>query len=162
MVDKNATNDHSQFNIKEFNLPETTFVRDVDNKVFHGIILQSLSNIQGIGLLEGNIIDHMLGREEGVKGLHTEQDLKNHSLKVKIEVNIAYGVSIPEKAEEIQTHVAQELTQFTGLHVSEVHVVFKALIPQEGQQKTGPLKKNPTASTTPTEPRLGEEYSDIF
>lgn len=148
--------EQTRIDSKEFQLPETTFVHDVDNRVFQGIILQTLSKIQGIGLLEGNFIDHMLGREEGVKGLHAEQDLKNRSLKVKIEVNIAYGVSIPQKGEEIQSQVAEDLTKFTGLHVSEVHVVFRSLIPLSALPRKNQVIENPPAAG------LAEEYTDIF
>ncbi len=159
MGEKKTGADILHIDTKELELPDTTFVRDVDNKVFHGIIVQCLSKIEGIALLEGNLIDHVLGRSDGVKGLHTEQDPKQHSLKVKIEVNIAYGVSIPEKAEEIQTVVVQELTKYTGLHVSEVHVVFKGLVPTESE------KQKPNITLLPSSPKaaqLGEEYSDIF
>jgi len=47
---------------------------------------------------------------------------------VKVEVNVAYGISIPDKAEEIQARLAQEISRLTGLHVGCVHVVFKNLI----------------------------------
>src|SRR5271169_4855834 len=83
---------------KEFELPETLFIRDIENKVFQGIVLQCLSRIEGIALVEGNLIDSILGRggTEGVKGITAEQDNKNHSVSIKIEVSICYGVSIPE------------------------------------------------------------------
>ncbi len=113
---------------KEFELPETVFVRDIDNRVFQGIIVACLSKINGISLLEGNFIDNILGRQEGVKGIHTEQDLKQHSINVRVEVNVAYGVSIPQKAEEIQTKIAEEIVKMTGLHVASVHVIFKGLM----------------------------------
>ena len=48
---------------------------------------------------------------------------------MRVEVNVAYGVSIPEKAEEIQTKIAQEINRLTGLRVSQVHVIFKDLMP---------------------------------
>lgn len=112
---------------KEFEVPETTYVRDIDDRVFQGIIAQILTKIPGISLVEGNVLDNLLGRPEGIKGIHTEQDAKNHSVSVKVEVKIAYGISIPEKAEEIQNLVVQEISKMTALHVSEVHVIFKGL-----------------------------------
>ena len=139
---------------KEFELPETEYIRDIDNRVFQGIILQTLAKIQGISLLEGNFIDHILGRSEGVKGIHTEQDPNSCSISAKVEVAIAYGVSIPEKAEEIQTKVVEELVRMTGLRVSQVHVVFKELIPQESHKKQHASKEK-----TLTHPA---SYSDIF
>ncbi|MFA6916236.1 MAG: Asp23/Gls24 family envelope stress response protein [Parachlamydiales bacterium] len=122
---------------KELELPETVFIRDIENKVFQGIVLQSLATIPGITLLEGNFIDTIFNRGsvEGIKGISTEQDNKSHSISVKIEVNINFGISIPEKAEEIQTTITQELTHLTGLHVSCVHVVFKNITPVNTTKK---------------------------
>src|SRR5579872_5055086 len=94
---------------REIELPDTVFIRDIETRVFQAIVLQSLAKIEGIGLLEGNLFDSLLGREvERVKGIHVEQDQKQHSVLVKVEIKIAYGFSIPEKAEEIQTKIVEE------------------------------------------------------
>lgn len=162
MNDKKIRNDIKKVDTKEFELPETIFSRDIENKVFQGIILQCLANIDGISLVEGNFIDNIFGRSgpEGVKGITSEQDSKNQTVNVKIEINICYGNSIPEKAEEIQTKVAEEITRLTGLHVSSVHVVFKNVISYEQMKKmTGPL----TSSALPSTPNTQlEEYNDEF
>lgn len=146
---------------KEFELPETIFIRDIENKVFQSIVLQCLSQIEGISLVEGNFIDYLLGRSavEGVKGIYAEQDSKNYTVNIKVEVNIFYGIPIPEKAEEIQLKIAEEVTKLTGLHVATVHVVFKNMIPADQAAKLGQLH-----SGTPlvTESSLTEEYSDEF
>ncbi|MBP7073787.1 MAG: Asp23/Gls24 family envelope stress response protein [Rhabdochlamydiaceae bacterium] len=115
---------------KEVELPDTLFVRDIENKVFQSIIVQCLLNIEGIALVEGNLLDYFLGREpaERISGISVEQDPKTHSIQVKIEVSVAYGIVIPQKAEEIQQKIAEQLSELTGLHVSIVHVVFKSLI----------------------------------
>ena len=77
----------------------------------------------------------MLGRElERVKGIHVEQDEKKHSVDIRVEINIAYGLSIPEKAEEVQFKLAEEVSRWSGLHVGSVHVIFKDLmIPPDGE-----------------------------
>ncbi len=115
---------------KEVELPDTLFIRDIENKVFQSIVVQCLLNIEGIALVEGNLLDYFLGREpaERISGISVEQDPKTHSIQVKIEVSVAFGIVIPQKAQEIQHKVAQQLSQLTGLHVSLVHVVFKSLI----------------------------------
>ncbi|MBI5273175.1 MAG: Asp23/Gls24 family envelope stress response protein [Chlamydiia bacterium] len=114
---------------REVELPDTVFVRDIETRVFQGIVLQTLAKISGVGLLEGNLFDSLLGREiESVKGIYVEQDQKKHSVEIRVEVNIVYGVSIPEKAEEIQTRLVEEVSRWTGLHVASVHVIFKDLI----------------------------------
>lgn len=119
-----------QIDTKEVELPETLFVRDIDNKVFQAIVVQCLLSIEGIALVEGNLIDYLLGREpaERITGISVEQDPKTYSIQVKLEVNVAYGVVIPQKAEEIQLRVAETLSHLTGLVVSLVHIVFKNLI----------------------------------
>jgi uncharacterized alkaline shock family protein YloU len=122
-----------QIDRKEVELPDTVFVWDIESKVFQAIAVQCLSKIEGIALLEGNLIDSLLGRDsnERIKGIHVEQDQKNHAIEIKLEINVAYGVSIPQKAEEIQTKISEEISLFTGLHVGSVHVVFKNLIPSK-------------------------------
>ena len=114
---------------REIELPDTVFVRDIETRVFQGIVVETLSKISGIGLLEGNLFDSLLGREiESVKGIHVEQDQKKHSVDIRIEINVAHLVAIPEKAEEIQTRLVEEISRWTGLHVASVHVIFKDLI----------------------------------
>lgn len=123
---------------RELELPETVFIRDIDTRVFQTIALKCLANIEGIGLIEGNLFDSLLGRDvERVKGIHVEQDQKNHSVELKVEINVKYGVNIPGKAEEIQEKLVEEISQWTGLHVSSVHVIFKDLM-ADGLEKEEP------------------------
>ena len=114
---------------REIELPETMYIRDIETRVFQAICLQSLSKIEGIGLLEGTLFDSLLGREmDRVKGIHVEQDQKKQSVMIRIEINIIYGISIPEKAEEVQQRISEEISRWTGLHVASVHIIFKNLI----------------------------------
>lgn len=150
--------DKNKVDTKEFEIPETVFIRDIEDKVFQSIILQCLAKIQGISLAEGNFIDHLLGRSaEGVKGITAEQDDKNQSVKAKVEVNIVFGLSIPEKAEEIQTKISEAITKLTGLHVASVHVVFKNVISEEQASKTE--NQGPPILMGSD---LGDEYNDEF
>ena len=131
---------HDQFkelDTKELKFADTVFVRDIETRVFQAIVIKCLAEIEGVAPLEGTLLDNLLGREgnERIKGIHVEQDSKNHSVSIKVEVNIAHGISIPEKAEEVQTKIAAEVCKLTGLHVSVVHVVFKALIADEPLEK---------------------------
>ncbi len=113
---------------KEFELPKTIFSRDIETRVIQVIILNTLHRVEGVSLMGGTLIDSLLGREvERVKGITVEQDSKNHLLKVKIEVNMHYGVSIPDKSEEVQQQVVEEITKLTGLHVASVHIIVKGL-----------------------------------
>jgi len=127
---------------REIELPETVFIRDIETRVFQAIALQCLARIQGIGLLEGNLFDSLLGRDlDRVKGIYVEQDQKKHSVDIRVEINIEYGISIPEKAEEVQTKLAEEISRWSGLHVAVVHVIFKNMImpaPEEASQESLP------------------------
>ena len=130
---------------REIELPDTVFIRDIETRVFQGIVLQALAKISGIGLLEGNLFDSLLGREiESVKGIYVNQDQKKHSVDLRVEINILYGVSIPEKSEEIQTRLIEEISRWTGLHVGSVHVIFKDLIPQKTEESQAPEEKAET------------------
>lgn len=123
-------NQLKQLDTKELELPETTFIRDIESRVFQSIALHCLSSIEGVGLLEGSFIDSLLGREgpASVKGIYVEQDEKRPSVNFKLEVKVAFGISIPDKAEEIQIKIAYEVSRLTGLHVGRVHVIFKDLV----------------------------------
>jgi uncharacterized alkaline shock family protein YloU len=162
MVDPKLKLDKKKVDTKEFELPETIFIRDIENKVFQSIILQCLAQIEGISLVEGNFIDHILGRSaEGVKGIYAEQDDKNQSINIKVEVNVLYGTSIPQKAEEIQTKISHEITELTGLHVASVHVVFKNVISIEAASRLN-QQNSQQSMTQLLESNLEEEYSDEF
>lgn len=104
---------------------------DIESRVFQSLVVRCLSKIDGVGLLEGNLVDALLGRDasDRVKGISVEQEEKSKSLHVKIEINVRYGIHLPKKAEEVQGKVAEEISLFSGLHVASVHVVFKNLIP---------------------------------
>jgi len=83
------------------------------------------------------LIDNLLqiANPDGISGVIITQDSKNHSVAVRVELNVAYGISIPDKAEEVQARISEEVTRYTGLHVSEVHVVVKdILLPNEGRE----------------------------
>ncbi len=156
--------DAKKVDTKEFELPETLYVRDIENRVFQGIVVQCLSQIEGVALLEGNLIDSLLGRsgvEGGIKGIYAEQDSKNKSISIKVEINIDYGCAIPEKAEEIQTKIAEDITRLTGLHVSSVHLVFKNVIIPMATQKSL-LSESNKEQRRLTDSNIEEEYSDEF
>lgn len=121
--------DDVKVDTQELEVPETTYVRDIENRVFQAIILQVLTKVEDINLLEGNLIDAILhrGNVERIKGIFVEQDAKSPTIKIKVEVNVHYGISIPEKAKEIQQKITEDIHKLTGLHVSSVHVIFKSM-----------------------------------
>lgn len=148
----------SNFDSREFELPETLYVRDIENRVFQNIVVQCLSKIKDVVLVENSFIGNILSRNpvEGISSVQAEQDNQNHSLNIRIEVNIAYDISIPEKAEEIYAKVTEALIRLTGLHVASIHVVFKDLI-----SATIPKRSPVAGQQTPTE-ALEDVSSDDF
>ena len=91
--------------------------------------MQVLAKIEGISLIEGNLFDSLLGRDlERVKGIHVEQQQKGKAVDIRVEINIVYGIPIPEKSEEIQSKLVEEVTLWTGLRIGSIHVIFKELI----------------------------------
>lgn len=131
------TVDSKKVDTKEFELPETLFVRDIDNRVIQGIASQVLAGIDGVCPIQGNWMDNLLGRAgQTIQGIIAEQDLKAHTIHIRVEVSIRYGVCIPEKAEEIQSKIAEQITELTGLHVATVHVIFKNLLIEEATANT--------------------------
>lgn len=128
--------------------PKTIYVRDIENRVFQTIALQALSTIEDVALMGGSFIDNLLGREgnDRIRGITVEQDASSQAVSVKLEVGVVYGVSIPDKADEIQTKITEEITRLTGIHVSNVHVVFKTVLSPE-EAKVKPKK----TATSPAE-----------
>lgn len=109
--------------------PRPVFDRDIEPRVLEGIVLQILSKIDGIGLIEGNIFESLLGGDlERAKGIYVEEDQTGKAVSIRVEINVAFGVTIPEKASEVQAKLSEGVTCWTGLDVLAVHVVFKDLI----------------------------------
>jgi uncharacterized alkaline shock family protein YloU len=159
MKDKKQSIESMKLDTKEFELPETVYIRDIDNRVFQGIIVHCLSKIEHISLIESGFINHILGREEGIAGVHVEQSAKEHAVRVRVEVDIDYGISIPEKAEEIQGEIVRTITALTGLHVAQVHVVFKHLSPDSSKKQASQL---PTTESIEPKIMAPAQYSDVF
>lgn len=117
---------------REINLPETTYSRDIEDGVFQSIVQNCIASIAGVALVEGKFMSSLFGRETTDKrsAISIEQNSKNHSVSVKISLSIEYGLSIPQKSEEIQEAIVRDIINHTGLHVSSVHVVFRNLTTQ--------------------------------
>ena len=149
---------------KDSNYMDTVFVKDIESRVFQAITVKCLSKIKGIALVEGTLFDNLLGREglERVKGIYVEQDTKSHSISVKIELNVAYGIPIPQKSEEIQSKIVDDITTLSGLHVASVHVVFKNLLPEKDKNKL--LEEQVKAASKESEISDDElnEYTEEF
>ena len=93
-MDSKPKMDKKKVDTKEFEIPETVFIRDIEDKVFQSIVLQCLAQIEGISLVEGNFIDHLLGRSsEGSKGL-----VPNKMIKIEKWISRLKSISFLERA----------------------------------------------------------------
>lgn len=152
-----------QIDSKELVLPETVFVRDIESKVFQSIVLQTLSQIEGVETLEGNLFHSLLGDSlDGVKGIHVDQDQKHHSINVRIEINVAYGISIPDKAEEIQNKILQDISRLTRLHVGLVHVIFKNLVSPKPKPSIEEMLEKRVSAMKSSTPATEQRYDEVF
>ncbi len=153
----------SNVDTKEFELPETIYERDIEDRVFQGIVLQCLAQCEGITLPEGTFIDNILGRKgtDSPKVISVFQDSKNHSVDIKVEINVCFGISIPEKAEEIQSLISNQITETTGLHVGKVHVIFKNIVSTDAKSLAEELEA-PLAAPLASATTIEEDYSDEF
>lgn len=119
---------------KELEPPETTYVRDIEMRALQSIILNCLSKLEGVFLIEEKLVDTLLGREcvSGIRGIHVDQDKKSPALSIKVEIKVAYGLKIPQKVEEVQNIISEKITELTSLPIATVHVVVRdVLLPKE-------------------------------
>jgi len=126
-MEKNAL---KNIDVKEVELPTTEFIFDIESKVLQSFCFQVIKKTQGVYPIEGGIIENLLGYEH-LKGISVQQDSKAHAVIIKLEVAVEYGVCLPQKAEELQTRIVEEISEFTGLHVGSCHVIFKTLVTHE-------------------------------
>lgn len=118
---------------REIQLPETIYEQDVELRALRSIILKSLMSISGVHLLEENLMDTLLGRDnvEGVRGIEVQKDENQPSISVFIKVKVSSDLNIPHKVEEIQTEVCRSLVEATGMHISKIAVnVCDVVLPQ--------------------------------
>ena len=163
MSDKKGEIKVKGLDTRELKFPETLYIRDIEDRVFQGIVLECIKETNGIAPVEGSFISSIFNPspQEGVKGITIEQSLKERSVGIKVEVNIVYGESIPEKAEELQSKIAEEVTRLTGLHVSFVHVIFKHVISLD-ETKVYAQDSGPESTRSLREGASEDEYSEEF
>lgn len=163
MADRKSEAKVKGLDSRELKFPETLYIRDIEDRVFQGIVLECIRNIEGVAPVEGSFISSIFSPspQEGIKGITIEQNLKEQSVGIRVEVNICYGASIPDKAEELQSKIAEEVTRLTGLHVSSVHVVFKHVISLEESQILS-SQTTPVEGKSLREGASGDEYSEEF
>ncbi|WP_283583475.1 Asp23/Gls24 family envelope stress response protein [Limosilactobacillus difficilis] len=91
-----------------------------------GVVKMHGSFSNGVGQLLG----HHSSERKGVK-LFSADD----AITIDVDVYVAYGVSVPKIAAEIQDKVKQQLQLMTNLKPREVNVHVQGIIPVEKENK---------------------------
>lgn len=106
------------------------YIQDIEAKVFQAIAYQVLKEIVSVELSQGSLFDSFLGVEgsEKIKAIHVELEDSNPIVSFKIDLNILYGVAIPEKSEEIQIKIQTKVESLTGYKIGFIHLVFKNIL----------------------------------
>ena len=78
---------------------------------------------EGVSSMAGNITNELIGRF-GMRNLskRVKVTMEEGLVHVDIMLNIKYGYSIKEVAEQVQNRVSQQIETMTGLIVPEVNV----------------------------------------
>lgn len=90
------------------------------------------SQVDGVFSMSGSLatsFSELLGRSSLGKGVKLVQDDAGN-LRADVYVTLAYGVSIPKTALEIQKRVKQQLLFMTGLEIQEVDVHVEGIMPE--------------------------------
>ena len=91
------------------------------------------SQADGVFSMSGSLatsFSELLGRSSLGKGVKLVQDDAGN-LRADVYVTLAYGVSIPKTALEIQKRVKQQLLFMTGLEIQEVDVHVEGIMPEK-------------------------------
>lgn len=140
---------------KEFDLPETVYIHDIDNQAIQNIVAQILSRIPGVHLSHESLMESFLGKKSlsSTKGIHVEQDPKAKCVKIRIELVVDYGISIPEISQAIYDEVAKEVPELTGLPISQIHLLYKDVRTPKSEYSS--LEKTSSSDSK-------SEYNDSF
>lgn len=88
------------------------------------------TEVDGVDSLAGNLTSEVIAKvgmmklSKGVKIVMRE----NHSLQVKVAVNIIHGYNIPDVSAKIQEKIATGIENMTGLTVGEVNVRIASVV----------------------------------
>jgi uncharacterized alkaline shock family protein YloU len=149
---------------REFDFPETHYLSNIDNKVFQNIVANAVQEIEGVSLYGGKLFGQLLLRErrENARSIRISQNEASHSVEVIVEVTIAYGLSIPTVAEELQNKIAERIIEMTGLHVSSIEVIFRDIVSRDKIATIEDLAANEEERIRSAEGFSEDEYSDDF
>ena len=109
--------DRKTFKIKDGHLGEVKIADEVV-AIIAGL---AATEVEGVSSMAGNITNELVSKL-GMKNLSKGVRVEVLSGIVNVDVNIAYGYSIPEVSAKVQERVKSAIENMTGLEVSIVNV----------------------------------------
>ncbi|WP_367342181.1 Asp23/Gls24 family envelope stress response protein [Limosilactobacillus sp.] len=94
------------------------------------------SEIKGVVKMHGSIsngVSRFLGHSSERKGIKLSN--ADDAITIDVDVYLAYGVSVPKIAAEIQDKVKQQIQLMTNLKPREVNVHIQGIIPAEKENQ---------------------------
>ncbi|MBM3335167.1 Asp23/Gls24 family envelope stress response protein [Candidatus Sumerlaeota bacterium] len=110
----------------------------ISNEVVGAIASTAAAEVEGIvGLVGKFSLGEMLGRRDVGKGVLVSID--NNRVKIQVEVNAQYGVSIYDACHRLQRRVKNAVEEMTGLVVDRVNVDVRGIVlpPREEKNDQG-------------------------
>ncbi len=102
----------------------------VHENVIAAIVRNATCTVEGVVRLAGSTlvdsIAEMIGNKKMTdRAIHV--DIRDDTVAIEVEVNIAYGAHIPTVASNIQTAVVDEVQKLTSMKVTRVNVIVQEL-----------------------------------
>lgn len=91
----------------------------IDPEVIASIVAMEIDKMQNVDTV-GNIFGAFSSKNKANKGIKVE--LNNDKVKIDVNVNVDYGMRIPDVAFEIQSKLKKQVENMTGFVVNEVNV----------------------------------------
>lgn len=94
------------------------------------------SEIKGVVKMHGSIsngVSQLWGHSSERKGIKLSNS--DDSITIDVDVYLAYGVSVPKIAAEIQDKVKQQIQLMTNLKPREVNIHIQGIIPAEKENQ---------------------------
>lgn len=91
----------------------------IDPEVIASIVAMEIDKMQNVNTV-GNIFGAFTSKNKANKGIKVE--LNDGKAKIDVNINVDYGMRIPDIAFEIQSKLKKQVEDMTGFLVNEVNV----------------------------------------
>ncbi len=108
----------------------------IANEVIAEIAALAAQEVEGVEGLQGGVaagLNDVLGRRPTGRGVRV--DVEDRNVDLSVNLTVAYGVRIPEVAQQVQAKVKREVEHATGLTVSAVDIHIQGVSFQSEAQE---------------------------